>query len=281
MTMQAQTLRQRLRSARGFVFDIDGTLALADRHLNGYQPLPGARETLALLSERGTPYVAFTNGSTKTPLQLSQALAKAGFDLGPDSTLTPLSVAVSVFRRKGHRRILVLGVEGVWRPLVEAGFEIVRSPDRADDADAVLIGWHPEFGLADLDAACRAVWNGAVFYTVSTAATLASRDGPALGISGALSAAVRSVTGKRAIVVGKPSLTALKVACERLGAPPAEIAVVGDDPTLENAMALRGGALSVGVHTGLSGAQDFAALPEGRRPHLSLPGVHALLEVLR
>lgn len=279
--MNAQALQQRLRSARGFVFDIDGTLALADRQLNGYQPLPGALQTLALLNERGTPYVAFTNGTTKTPLQLSQTLAKAGFDLDPDGTLTPLSVALSVFRRKGHRRILVLGVEGVWRPLAEVGFEIVRSPARADDADAVLIGWYPEFGLADLDAACRAVWGGATLYTVSTAATLASRDGPALGISAALSAAIRSVTGKRAIVVGKPSMTALKVACERLGVLPADVAVVGDDPTLENAMALRGGAFSVGVHTGLFGAEDFAALPEGRRPHLSLPGVHALLEMLQ
>jgi len=279
--MNTPALRQRLRDARGFVFDIDGTLALADKQLNGYQPLPGAVQTLALLDSRGTPYVAFTNGSTKTPLQLSQALAKAGFDLDPERTLTPLSVAVSLFRKKGHRRILVLGVEGVWRPLAEAGFEIVRSPSRADDADAVLIGWYPEFGLADLDAACRAVWAGAALYTVSTAATLASRDGPALGISGALSAAVRSVTGKRAVVVGKPSLTALKVACERLGAQPAEVAVVGDDLTLENAMALRGGAFSVGVHTGLSGAADIAALPEARRPHLSLPGVHALLELLQ
>ena len=272
---------QRLRSARGFVFDIDGTLALADRQLNGYQPLPGALQTLALLSERGTPHVAFTNGSTKTPLQLSQALAKVGFDLEPDNTLTPLSVAVSVFKRKRHKRILVLGVEGVWRPLAEAGFEIVRSPARADDADAVLIGWYPEFGLADIDAACRAVWGGATLYTVSKAATLASRDGPALGISGALSAAVSSVTGKRAIVVGKPSTTALKVACERLGVAAADVAVVGDDPTLENAMALRGGALSIGVHTGQAGANEFGALPEGQRPHLSLPGIHTLLELLQ
>ena len=279
--MTAPALLQRLRRARGFVFDIDGTLALADRQLNGYQPLPGALKTLAFLSERGTPYVTFTNGSTKTPLQLSQALAKAGFDVNPASTLTPLSVAVSVFRRKGHRRILVLGVEGVWRPLAEAGFEVVRSPSPADDAEAVLIGWYPQFGLADLEVACRAVWDGAALYTVSKAATLASRDGPSLGISGALSAAIGSVTGKRATVVGKPSLTALKVACERLGVAAIDVAVVGDDPTLENAMALRGGALSVGVHTGLSSAADFAALAEGRRPHVSLPGLPALLELLQ
>ncbi|MBK6715717.1 MAG: HAD hydrolase-like protein [Burkholderiales bacterium] len=274
-------LQARLQKIRGFVFDIDGTLALADKQLNGYQALPGALQTLALLGERGIPLVAFTNGSTKTPLQLSQALAKTGFDLTPEQTLTPLSVAVAEFKRKRHQRVLALGVEGVWRPLVEAGFDVVRSPARADDADAVLVGWHPEFGLADLEAACRAVWAGATLYTVSKAATLASRDGPALGISGALSAAVTSVTGKRALVVGKPSMTALKVACERLGTPADDVAVVGDDPTLENAMALRGGAFSVGVHTGLAGAKEFAALPEGQRPHLSLPGIHALLELLR
>jgi NagD protein len=175
---------------------------------------------------------------------------------------------------------LVLGGEGVWKPLVEAGFDVVRSPERADDAEAVLIGWHPEFGLADLDAACRAVWAGAAFYTVSKAAVVASRDGRTLGISGALAAAVRSVTGKSAVVVGKPSAQALACASARLGVKPAQMAIVGDDINLENAMALRGGALSVGVHTGLSSAEDFAGLPLESRPHLSLAGVDRLLEML-
>lgn len=61
----------KLAEVRGFVFDIDGTLALADKRLSGYQPLPGACELLALLRKRGLPHVGFTNGSTKTPQQLS------------------------------------------------------------------------------------------------------------------------------------------------------------------------------------------------------------------
>jgi 4-nitrophenyl phosphatase len=270
-----------LHAVRGYIFDIDGTLALGDSSLNGYQALPGAIETLDLLETRNIPYVAFTNGSTKTPQQLSQALVKAGLRIDAERTLTPVSIALHLFRRKKYRRLLVLGGEGVWRPLVEAGFDVVRSPDRADDAQAVLIGWHPTFALADVDAACRAVWAGADLYTVSTAPYVASRDGRTLGISGALSAAVRSVTGKRATIVGKPSQEALKVACARLGAAPQEVAIVGDDPSLENAMALRGGALSVGVHTGLSSAADFAGLPHGQRPHYSLSGVQQLLEMIR
>jgi NagD protein len=270
-----------LADVRGYIFDIDGTLALADKRLSGYQALPGACELLALLRERGVPYVGFTNGSTKTPQQLSMALTHIGIALDARQTMTPVSVAIDLFQRRRYKRLLVLGGEGVWRPLVEAGFDVVRSPERADDAQAVLIGWHPEFGLADLEAACRAVWAGAALYTVSKAAFVASREGRTLGISGALAAAVHSVTGKRAVVVGKPSVQALACASARLGVKPAQMAIVGDDISLENAMALRGGAMSVGVHTGLNSAEDFARLPEGRRPQLSLTGVDQLLGMLK
>jgi len=269
-----------LAGVRGYIFDIDGTLALSDRHLSGYRPLPGACELLALLRQRQVPFVAFTNGSTKTPLQLSQELGRIGIEIDEQHTLTPVSVAVELFRRRRYRRLLVLGCEGVWKPLSDAGFEVVRSPARADDADAVLIGWHPEFVYADLDAACRAVWTGARLFATSTASYVASREGRTLGISGALAAAVRNVTGKRAVVLGKPSPQALACASARMGVALSQMAIVGDDPSLENAMALRCGALSVGVHTGLCDASDFERLPENRRPHLSLSGVDRLLALV-
>lgn len=269
-----------LAGVRGFVFDIDGTLALADRQLSGYQLLPGARQLLTLLRQREVPLVTFTNGTTKTPLQLSQELGRIGIEIDERHTLTPVSVAVEHFQRRRYRRLLVLGGEGVWKPLRDAGFEVVCSPERADDADAVLIGWHPGFALADIDAACRAVWAGAGLFAGSTAPYVASRDGRTIGVSGALAAAVRSITGKRAVVLGKPSAQALACASARLGVAPSQLAIVGDDPSLENVMALCGGALSVGVHTGLSDAADFERLPPHRRPHLSLSGVDRLLELL-
>jgi 4-nitrophenyl phosphatase len=175
---------------------------------------------------------------------------------------------------------LVLGVEGVWRPIQEAGIEVVLSPKRCDDADAVLIGWYPQFGLSDIDTACRAVWGGASLYVASTAAYVASREGRTVGISGAIAAAVRNVTGKRPMVLGKPSLQALRCASDRLGVSPSEMAIVGDDASLENAMAHRGGALSIAVHTGLGNASSFDALPLALRPHLSLSGVDKLLTLL-
>ncbi|WP_301116376.1 HAD hydrolase-like protein [Pusillimonas sp. (ex Stolz et al. 2005)] len=269
-----------LNAVKGFIFDIDGTLALADRHLSGYQALPGAADLIELLRNRGTPYLAFTNGSTKTPSQLSNALCAAGLNVADFQALTPPAVAVSLFKNKGYKRLLVLGTEGVYKPLADAGLDIVVSPDRADDADAVLIGWYPEFRLADLEAACRAVWNGAGLYTVSTAPFLASREGRTLGISGALTAAVSSVTGAEATIVGKPAAAAFEVARSMLGLQPQEIAIVGDDLSLENAMAHENGAISVAVHTGLTSPRDIEQLPAHLRPHCSLTGVDELLALI-
>lgn len=272
---------QDLSTVRGYIFDVDGTLALADQGLNGYQPLPGTLELLSLLRSRDVPYVVFTNGSLKTPVQLSQALGSAGIEVSPEYALTPPAIAVSIFKEKGYKRILVLGAEGVWKPLADAGFDVVCSPGQADDADAVFVGWYPDFRLADLEAACRALWQGADFYTVSTVPYVASRAGRTLGISGALTAAISSVTGKEAVVVGKPASEAFAIAQSLLNVAPEAVAIVGDDPALENEMAHLNGAISVSVHTGLYTADDFARLPANRQPHYSLPGINKLLELIQ
>jgi 4-nitrophenyl phosphatase len=274
------SVRPSLAAARGFILDIDGTLALADKNLGGYQALPGAVELVSVLRQRQIPALAFTNGTTKTPAELSKALCAIGIEFDEAKTMTPISVAVDYFKRKKYKRVLVLGVEGVWRPIQEAGIEVVLSPERCDDAQAVLLGWYPQFTLADIDAACRAVWGGAALYAGSTAAYVASREGRTIGISGAIAAAVRNVTGKRAMVLGKPSVQAMRCASIRLGVSPTDIAVVGDDASLENAMAHRCGALSIAVHTGLGNAESFAALPVATRPHLSLSGIDKLLALI-
>jgi 4-nitrophenyl phosphatase len=46
-------------------------------------------------------------------------------------------------------------------------------------------------------------------------------------------------------------------------------------------MAHRGGALAVAVHTGISSAESFTDLPVDVRPHLDLPDVGVLAELLR
>jgi hypothetical protein len=92
---------------------------------------------------------------------------------------------------------------------------------------------------------------------------------------------IRSLTGCRVRVVGKPSADALRAAAERLGVPAPRLAVVGDDPELEVPMAHRGRALAVAVGTGLGGAGSYDGVPASRRPHLQVAGVDELLAMLQ
>jgi HAD superfamily hydrolase (TIGR01450 family) len=269
-------VRERLRDARGFVLDLDGTLVLTDRANSSYTPLPGALALTGWLASRAVPFVLFTNGTTKTPHAYAQALAEAGFSLNEESVLTPAVSAAELFARRGYRRVMALGNEGLAGPLRAAGIEVVP-PVRGGRVDAVLAGWYREFSMDALEAACDAVWQGARLCSCSQSVFFATADGKALGTSRAISAMIRSLTGCRVEVVGKPSLHALRSAARRLRARPAELAVVGDDPELEVPMAHRGGALAVAVGTGVGTTSAFARLPGARRPHLMLPGASDLL----
>ena len=270
----------RLRTVRGFVFDLDGTLVLGDRNNQGLAPLPGAVELTRWVAAQGLPFAVFTNGTTKTPGQLARTLRSLGFELPDDAVLTPASSAAEVFTRHGYRRVLVLGGDGVAEPLRAAGLEVV-GPDRQLPVDAVLAGWFPEFTLPTLEAACHAVWAGARLYSCSQSLFFATAGGRAIGTSRAISAMIGSLTGARARLVGKPSLAALSAAARRLGLPASALAVVGDDPELEVPMAHRGRALAIAVSSGLGGPESYRHLPPDRRPHLHLTGVDELLSVCR
>jgi 4-nitrophenyl phosphatase len=270
---------ERLRTVRGFVFDMDGTLVLGDRRNRGLVPLPGAIEITRWAAGRGLPFVAFTNGTTRTPGQYAQALRDLGFDVRDQAVMTPASSAAAELTRRGHGRVLVLGREALAAPLREAGLDVVLPGEPKPAADAVIAGWYPEFTMAALEAACHVVWDGAELYSASQSMFFATAQGRAIGTSRAISAMIRSLTGCRVRVVGKPSRAALRSAACRLGLRPSELAVVGDDPELEVPMAHRGGALAVAVTSGLGTAEAFDQLPDGRRPHLRVRGVDELLAI--
>ena len=277
--------RARLRNARGFIFDMDGTLVLGDRVNHGLRPLPGAISMLEWVRTRPRPYLVFTNGTNRTPADFARVLRDAGLDVPDELMMTPASSAVVMFAKRGFKRVMVLGVSGLIDPLREAGIEVVLPATGTTPAvpavDAVFVGWFREFTMDHLEAACHAVWAGAELYSASETPFFASAGGRALGTSRAISAMIRSITGCSLTVTGKPSPDALRAAAARLGVPARHLVVVGDDPLLEVPMAHRGGALAVAVDTGLGGPDSYDHLPLRRRPQLHLRGVDELLALCR
>jgi len=260
------------------VFDLDGTLVLSDRSLSGYQVLPGAVELLNTLRTRGIPFVVLTNGTNYPSSVQAPKLRALGLPIPDDALLTPSSVAADLMPRRGVRRALVLGTPGVGHALAEAGIEIVFTGDNGtEQVDAVYIGWHPDCRMNDIEAAAKAIWNGAKLYVASDVPFFATAGGRTMGYSYAISAAVRRITRAPMILTGKPSLHALKLVAKKLGISMSKVGVVGDDPLVEMIMARRGGAVGFGVTTGIAKAPDWAKQPLARRPHRVLRSLGELL----
>jgi NagD protein len=209
----------------------------------------------------------------------AETLRRIGFDLPDEAVLTPATSAVDHFLAMGHRSVLVLGGDGVKEPLRRAGIEVIE-PKGKPEADAVLAGWYREFTMDDLEAACHAVLGGAALYSCSQSVFFATAEGRALGTSRVICAMISSVTGVTEQIVGKPSLIGLRCAAQRLDVAPQELAVVGDDPELEMAMARDAGALAIAVGTGIHPADRYTGLPPKHSPHLTVDGVGGLLALL-
>ncbi len=270
-------IRRRLAETRGFVFDLDGTLVLGDKHNKGLRTLPGAVRMLDDLNRRGFPYAILTNGTVRAPRELAKKLIAAGLPVVGDCVVTPASVAGESLARAGYRSVLALGGEGVSRPLADAGLEVV-APSKLGNrrVDAIFAGWYREFTMSDLEAACSAVWRGASLCTASMSLYFATAHGKAIGTSRAICAMITSVTGARPRIFGKPSLAALRSASRKLGIPTSQLAVLGDDPTLEVEMAHRGRSLAIGVTSGVSGTKEFLSVPRARRAHITVRNVGEL-----
>ncbi len=246
------------------VFDVDGTLLHADDPggVRGARPIPGAVEAVARVRAAGRRVLFFTNGTGRPPADYAADLRSVGLDLADEEFMNPAVVAARwIARRHPGKTVLVLGGPGVVAPLHELDVPTVEGK-----ADVVLVGWDDGLSYGQLRAACDSVWAGAPLLATSVAPVFSVNGGPAPGWSGAVVAGIRQVTGAKALTLGKPSPEALREMCRALETSPRRTLVVGDDLTLEIAMARRAGARTALVLTGISTAADVERLPAGRRP---------------
>ena len=266
----------RLDDVRGFVFDVDGTLA--HRGSDGRaRPQPGAVEVLDRIRASGRPLVLFTNGSHIRSETMAQALRQDGLPIADDELLTPVESAITYIRRRHRDRPALLFCSEVIRErMAEAGIPSARG----EDAEVVFVAHVSEADLAAMERAARAVSRGAPLLTGSYARGYAGANGIIYSRGAMVTAAIAKVTGARPRVVGKPSRAAVEELSTRLGLPTQELAVIGDDASMDVALGRLGGSRTVLVRSGISGAVELEKLPERHRPDAVIDRVADLLDAL-
>ena len=121
---------------------------------------------------------------------------------------------------------------------------------------------------------------GAPLLTGSYVPGYAGANGMIFSRGAMITAAIAKVTGARPKVLGKPSRAAVAELGVHLGLPTADLAVIGDDLSMDVALGRLGGSRTVLVRSGISGQIDLGRVPERRRPDAVVDGVGDLLPLL-
>jgi HAD superfamily hydrolase (TIGR01450 family) len=265
-----------LDGVKAIVLDVDGTLV--HRAGDEVHVQPGAREVLARIRASGRRLAIFTNGSHESPAWFAEGLRAAGLDIAAEEMLTPLrSVQAYLRMHRLEGPVLAFVTEPAGRFLEAEGMSLA-----GDDGavDAVFVAHADTVDFTLLERAARAIIAGARLLTASYASAYAGADGPILSRGAMTTAALAKASSTRPVIVGKPSRAAMRTVEEQVGVRGSEIAVIGDDLTMDVALGRLGGARTVLVASGISGRPDLDAIPERRRPDAVVGGIAEMFDWL-
>lgn len=246
----------RLQSAKGFIFDMDGVL------YRGHATLPGVEDLFNALTVRGIPFLLATNNSMATPATYVQRMASMGVTVGEADIQTSATATrdflVDDEDTPNDAVILTVGMPALGEQLsMGTSFRILRDDEPATEANLVVAGLDLAYTYDKMKRAADAIENGARFIATNSDDRLPTETGYKPG-AGAIIASIERATHVSPVVVGKPEPLMMIKGVERLGCEPSEAVMVGDRLDTDIAAAYRAGLMTALVLTGVSTRQHLA-----------------------
>jgi len=243
----------------------------------GPDPVRHAAESVAAARRSGLRSAYVTNNASRRPAAVAEHLTELGIDAAPEDVVTSAQAAARLLaeRLAPGAPVLVVGTQGLADEVEAVGLLPVREAEGdGGPAQAVVQGLSPDTGWSDLAEAAVCLRAGALWVAGNADSTYPSSRGPLPG-NGAFVAALTTATGQVPIVVGKPEPALHRESVERVGA--RRPLVVGDRLDTDVLGAVRGGADSLLVLTGVADEQMLLAAPEGSRPTYVASDLRGLL----
>jgi len=238
--------RLNLRKKSLFLFDLDGVFY---RGKENRVPLGGSKIVAAIRSA-GKKLLVLTNDSTDTVETVRSRLAESGISVGTEEILSSASLTADyLLSRHGPVSYYLIGESGLASEMRRRGHR--RTEGEA--ADFVVVGLDRHFTYDKLDHAARVVRNGASIVATHTARLYMYEKGPAVA-TGPIAKALEYATGKKAVVIGKPSALMFTMALRKAGCTTEEAVMVGDQVETDIEGATRAGIDAILVTTGVDKA---------------------------
>jgi glycerol 3-phosphatase-2 len=241
--------------------------------------VPHAPEGVAGARAAGMRVAYVTNNASRPPALVAERLTGLGIPAEPDEVVTSAQARRGLLaeRLPAGAVVLVLGTTALGDEVRLVGLAPVHALADAGGTGvaAVVQGLSPETCQRDLADAAVALRAGALWVAANTDLTLPGVRGPLPG-NGAFVAVLQMITGLEPLVAGKPDPTLHRESVERVAA--RSPLIVGDRLDTDVLGAVRGGADSLLVMTGVTDRPALLAAPPGSRPTFVSSDLRGLLE---
>ena len=244
--------------------DLDGVV------YRGPVPVPGMPELLTERVAAGDVVVYVTNNSRWHRTEYQARLRSMGAPVADDRVVSAArATALALAEHPRHpRTTLVLGGPGLTREIRDAGLRAVAASPAgvAAEPDSVAVGVDFSLTYQRLSLTAEVVRRGVLFVATNRDPVYPTAETLAAG-AGSIVAAVVVAGGREPdLVIGKPEPGLFREAARSVGMPVEEAVVIGDGLITDIAAALRVGARSVLMLTGVSTRAQAEALPVAARP---------------
>ena len=255
------------REINFWLMDMDGVLVREE------EPLEGAADFIARLSDLEIPYLVLTNSSIYTPRDLSARLARGGLHVPEDSIWTSaLATATFLQDQRPGGSAFVVGEAGLATALHEAGYTVDER-----DPDYVVLGETRTYSFERITQAIRLIVSGARFIATNPDTTGPAPGGP-LPATGSVAALISRATGIEPYYVGKPNPLMMRSALNTLNAHSEQTAMVGDRMDTDIVTGIEAGLETILVLTGITDRVEAEGFPY--RPHRIVDSVADLIPEL-
>ncbi len=256
--------RERLKSKRGFICDMDGVI------YHGNKLLPGVKEFVDWLHSENKEFLFLTNSSERSPKELHQKLKRLGIEVSEDHFYTSALATGSFLKNQmPGGSAFVIGEAGLINALYNAGFSMNNV-----NPDYVVVGESHSYTFETLQKAINLVRGGARLIGTNPDVTGPSEEG-IIPATGALIAPIELTTGSKAYYVGKPNPLMMRSAMRRLGCSREETVIIGDRMDTDIVAGIESEIETVLVLSGVTSREEVNNF--AYRPHIILEGVGAFL----
>jgi HAD superfamily hydrolase (TIGR01450 family) len=207
-----------LLNIRCFLLDMDGTLYLSER------PIQGALAFIQYLTTKGIEYYCLTNNSSRSQGDYYEKLARLGFEIPSERILTSGDATADLLNDENPGgRIFVVGTPSLESIFESRGFQVVE-----DEPDTIVLGFDTGLTYQKLEKLCKLVREGCEYVATHPDLNCPTDEGPIPDI-GATIAFVEAATGRVPDrIIGKPNRPIVEVVAKTAGITLNQICMVGD-----------------------------------------------------